>query len=280
MARVQVLNYGLELKRRQLELQHDPAQLNLRAKTSEVEAEERVYQLCEERKSWSNDISPLKSSVKKSPPNPNVAGWSACALSGKKNAVPSMQDRGATVKEEKESCSAEEVRVNVKLEEQNPSLDKVQNVGSSDTLPDETCLLQIINIMQLPKAEIMTFSGNPLEFWMFMRSFDNSIGSATLDDSAKLNRLFQYCKGEALKVIKCCAVTSPSEGYARARVLLKERFGDDYKISEVWVRKVTEGPVDSLTVCSRFRAMSPGEKLSNAYQPCSVRWNRLLMEDR
>ena len=50
----------------------------------------------------------------------------------------------------------------------------------------------MINIMQLPKAEHMTFSGDPLDFWMFMRSFDNSIGSAALDDSARLNRLFQY----------------------------------------------------------------------------------------
>ena len=78
---------------------------------------------------------------------------------------------------------------------------------------------------------------------MFMRSFDNSIGSAAIDDSAKLNRLFQYCKGEALKVIKCCAVMSPSAGYVKARALLKERFGDDYKISDMWVKKVTEGPV-------------------------------------
>ena len=115
MARAQVLNDGLELERRQLELQHDQEQLNLRAKISEVEAEERVYQMFEERESWNDDISPVKSSVKKSPPIPNVAEWSACALSGEKNAVPSMQDRGASVKEEKESCSAEEVGVNVKL---------------------------------------------------------------------------------------------------------------------------------------------------------------------
>ena len=33
---------------------------------------------------------------------------------------------------------------------------------------------------------------------MFMHSFDNSIGSAAVDDSTKLNRLFQYCKEEAL----------------------------------------------------------------------------------
>ena len=72
-------------------------------------------------------------------------------------------------------------------------------------------------------------------FWnnLPQKCFDNSIGSAAIDDSAKLNRLFQYCKGEALKLIKCCAVMSPSTGYAKARVLLKERFGDYYKISKL-----------------------------------------------
>ena len=154
----------------------------------------------------------------------------------------SMQDPGASVKV-KEIFSAGEVGVNGKMEEQNPLQGKASYVGSSYTLLDEPRLLQMINIMQLPKAELMTFSGDPLDVWVFMRSFDNGIGSAALDDSAKLNRLFQYCKGEALKVIKCCAVTSLSEGYATARVLLKERFGDDYKISEMWVRTVTEGPV-------------------------------------
>ena len=49
MARARVLNDGLELKRRQLELQHDQEQLNLRAKISQVEAEERVHQMFEER---------------------------------------------------------------------------------------------------------------------------------------------------------------------------------------------------------------------------------------
>ena len=42
MARAQVLNNGLELKRRQLELQHGQEQLNLRAKISKAEAEQRV----------------------------------------------------------------------------------------------------------------------------------------------------------------------------------------------------------------------------------------------
>ena len=36
---------------------------------------------------------------------------------------------------------------------------------------------------------------------------------------------------------------SLSAGYAKARALLKERFGDDYKISQMWVKKVTEGSI-------------------------------------
>ena len=55
--------------------------------------------------------------------------------------------------------------------------------------------------------------------------------------------LLRHCKGDALKTIKCCAVMSPSEGYAKARKMLRERFGDDYKVSELWVTKLTDGPL-------------------------------------
>ena len=228
MARTQVLNDGLELKRKQLQLQHDQEQLNLRAKISEVEAEERVYQMFEEKDGWSDRMSAVRSSIKKSPLNPNAPEWPACTPGNVKKEVSGAQDQGANV--------------GVKGQDP-PAQDKEQHVSPNSALCDEPRLLQMINIMQLPKAELMTFNGDPLEFWMFMRSFDNSIGNAAIDDSAKLNRLFQYCKGEALKVIKCCAVMSPSEGYAKAKALLKERFGDDYKISEMWVKKVTEGAI-------------------------------------
>ena len=44
----------------------------------------------------------------------------------------------------------------------------------------------MINIIQFPKAELMNFNGDPLVFWMFMGSFDDSIERAVIDDSAKL----------------------------------------------------------------------------------------------
>ena len=49
MGRAQVLNDSLELKQRQLQLQHDQEQSSLRATISEVEAEERVYQTFEQK---------------------------------------------------------------------------------------------------------------------------------------------------------------------------------------------------------------------------------------
>ncbi|XP_038046026.1 uncharacterized protein LOC119720434 [Patiria miniata] len=95
--------------------------------------------------------------------------------------------------------------------------------------------------MLLPKCELVKFNGDPLDYWVFIQSFDGAVGNTSVGANAKLNRLFQYCEGEALEVIRCCAMMQPDEGYAKARELLRERFGNDYRISETWVRRLTEG---------------------------------------
>ena len=93
------------------------------------------------------------------------------------------------------------------------------------------------------KAELVTFDGNPLEYWSFIRAFENTVGQETIGDGAKLTRLLQYCKGKARQLLQCCAVKGPSEGYALAVRLLKERFGDEHTISQSWIDKVTERPI-------------------------------------
>jgi len=80
-----------------------------------------------------------------------------------------------------------------------------------------------------------------LHYWTFIRFFENSVERVTKDSVSRLTRLLQYCTGKAKKVVQCCAVMEPNEGYARARALLKERFGDSYVITEAWLSKVTEG---------------------------------------
>jgi len=49
------------------------------------------------------------------------------------------------------------------------------------------------------KPELNNFHGNPLEFWNFIRSFENNIEKNASDESEKLSFLPQYCNGAARK---------------------------------------------------------------------------------
>jgi hypothetical protein len=100
---------------------------------------------------------------------------------------------------------------------------------------------QLLDAVSLPRTTMMTFDGDPMSYWMFINAFESCVDSCLVSDSVKLNRLFEYCKGKAAQVIRPCALMQPSEGYKRARRLLRERFGNEFKISEAWIRKVTEG---------------------------------------
>jgi len=107
---------------------------------------------------------------------------------------------------------------------------------------------QLFEALQIPKVEIMTFDGNPLKYWPFIRSFENNVEKFCIGDEARLARLMQYTVGRARQVLQSCYVMEPAEGYQRARQLLKERFGNDYVITEAWIKKIncfgTIGPKD------------------------------------
>ena len=40
-----------------------------------------------------------------------------------------------------------------------------------------------------------------------------------------------------------CGMMNADEGYPKARKLLEERFGDKYKVTNSWIRQLSEGPV-------------------------------------
>ena len=94
----------------------------------------------------------------------------------------------------------------------------------------------------LPKPELSSFNGNPLEFWSFVRSFENNIEKNTQDESERLTFLLQYCTGAAKSGIKSCVTMDPALRYQTARKLLKDRFGHPFKIATAHVHQVTRGP--------------------------------------
>ncbi|XP_038061252.1 uncharacterized protein LOC119731982 [Patiria miniata] len=100
----------------------------------------------------------------------------------------------------------------------------------------------LVEALQLPKAELTTFDGDPLKYWTFIREFQNTVARETVSDGAKLTRLLQYCTGRAKQLLRCCTVKEPSEGYTLALRLLKERYGDEHTISQSWIDKVTMRP--------------------------------------
>lgn len=94
----------------------------------------------------------------------------------------------------------------------------------------------------LPKPDLSLFDSNPLEFWSFMRSFENNIEKNTSDESARLTFLLQYGIGHA-NAIKSCVTMDPASGCQTARKVLKERFGHPFKIA---TSTSTRQPVDRL----------------------------------
>ena len=99
---------------------------------------------------------------------------------------------------------------------------------------------QLMDMMSMPRPQLMTFDGDPLKFHLFMSMFDSCVHNANISDAGKLNRLFELCKGKALKVIEPCAL-NVYNGYAEARYLLYSRFGNDFDIAERYVQKIVSG---------------------------------------
>ena len=121
------------------------------------------------------------------------------------------------------------------------------NVTTNDVilqvLQQSQCQQQaLLDTFQLPKAEIMTFDGDPIKYWQFIRVFETVVDKESISHTAKLTRLAQYCTGKARRVIQCCMVYEPSAGYAKARQILREWFGNEYAITEAWITKIAKRP--------------------------------------
>eukprot|EP00794_Sanderia_malayensis_P006686 gene6686-biopygen5463 len=105
-----------------------------------------------------------------------------------------------------------------------------------------TTMKKLADASMLPKSELIQFDGNPLRYYIFMKSFENQVEKDTDDNNRRLQLLVQYCTGKARKVIESCILLNEEEGYKEAKRLLEERFGNKYKVSNSWINKVSDGP--------------------------------------
>lgn len=96
--------------------------------------------------------------------------------------------------------------------------------------------------LTLPQPNVPVFSGDPVEYWTFIRAFENLIDKKTASESARLYYLVQYTSGEVQELVKSCLSMGEDSGYRTARKLLHKAYGSSYKIASAYVRKLTNGP--------------------------------------
>ena len=96
-----------------------------------------------------------------------------------------------------------------------------------------------VSLRNLPPVELPTFDGQVSDYPLFISTFDDLVHKAPIDDAAKLARLLQFTKGKANHAIKSCV--HAADGYVRARSILKQRFGDDYTITEEIATRLRSG---------------------------------------
>ena len=100
----------------------------------------------------------------------------------------------------------------------------------------------IVDSINTPRIQLSKYDGSPLKYWPFIRSFENTVEAKTKDNSIRLDTLIQHCTGEVNDLLQCCLLKEPNEGYALARTMLKDTYGDDETIATAWLDRILKRP--------------------------------------
>ena len=121
------------------------------------------------------------------------------------------------------------------------------NVHFSDILQEQKRLTELLAEQQqqqslLPSLTLAKSTGDPLEYSTFTKSFELQVESRVSENDVRLQYLEQYLQGEPKELIKGCLHLDRNSGYMEAKKLLKEKYGDPYKVSNVYIKKIIECP--------------------------------------
>ncbi len=116
--------------------------------------------------------------------------------------------------------------------EQNNVLDIMRRQNEITTL-----LVQQQQRSSLPKRDIHIFDGDPLHFHAFMRAFENGVESKSDSSSDCLHFLEQFTRGRPRDLVRSCQHMDPARGYAQAKILLQQNFGDEQRIAAAYIEK-------------------------------------------
>eukprot|EP00111_Clytia_hemisphaerica_P024531 TCONS_00072331-protein len=91
-------------------------------------------------------------------------------------------------------------------------------------------LCRLLEQQGAPDVTIDKFDGNPLEYKYFIATFMEAVDSKVCTDRGRLLRLNQHLEGEPKELVRHCIQEPPSLGYCHALQLLKDQYGDPYRV--------------------------------------------------
>ena len=255
-AKANALKKMHELQYEELKIQQMKSQVELQGEIAAAEAEKLVYEQCEADETCLNqeEIAPPSTHGQHIPKSSvdNVFPVNHSVPSKSPENQPKQQPKETPLKQHHIVSAAEWFPNQSPLSHQyNGQAYDYPLQRLMETLDRQSIALQQIVQQQqqsvmaltLPQPTIKAFKGDPIEYCDFVRSFEHLVEQKTPSPSARLYYLIQYTSGPAQDLMKSCLSMSPERGYTEARRLLKERYGQKYRIAAAHVQTLTEGPI-------------------------------------
>lgn len=102
-------------------------------------------------------------------------------------------------------------------------------------------LVQTQSFQFLPRREVPTFNGDPLQFRAFMSAFEQCV-ETKMQKGDCLYYLEQFTGGQPRELVRSCQHLPSDRAYDTAKDLLTKHFGNEIKITAAYVNKLTEWP--------------------------------------
>lgn len=94
----------------------------------------------------------------------------------------------------------------------------------------------------LPRPEPEMFTGNPLQYQNWIKSFETFIGRKTKNPSEWLHYLGKYTTGEGKEAISGLLALEDTNAFVKAKKILKDRFGNALIVSDACHKKINSWP--------------------------------------
>ena len=95
---------------------------------------------------------------------------------------------------------------------------------------------------QMPKISVPVFTGDPLEYPIWNKTFYALVDSKQMDVQSKMNLLSQYVSGKPKQIVDYYILIGINEAYHKARQLLHERYGNQNVVSTAFISKLDSWP--------------------------------------